>query len=120
MFFSLSRLAEWCGNELPGYLWCSDGCCRLVAVDTSAAAQNQTNPVPFLLISPKEKAPLDQSLKVLLRSNSASVSAGGSLVSGLWADPDPSLPADAAVQKCWRCLLRDDLRPLTQPGKVLR
>lgn len=83
MFFSFSRLAEWCGNELPGYLWCSDGFRRLVAVDTSADAQNQTNPVPFLLISPKEKAPLDQSLKVLLRSNSASVCAGGSLVSGL-------------------------------------
>lgn len=65
------------------YLWCSDGFCRLVAVDTSAEAPHQTNQVPFLLISPKEKAPLDQSLKVLLLSNSASVSAGGSLVPGL-------------------------------------
>lgn len=90
-----------------------------MAVYTSAAIhqKEQTNLVPFVLISPKEKAPLDGIVKVLLESNSASVSAGGLVVS---ADPDPSLATDAVVQKCWQRLLRDDLRPLTRPGKVLQ
>lgn len=88
-----------------------------MAVDTSAAIHcTQTNRVSFVLISPKEKAPPDVTVKVQLESYSASVCAGGLVVSS----PDPYLVTDAVTQKCWQRLLRDDRRPLTKPGKVLR
>lgn len=64
------------------YLWCNDCFYRLVAVDTSADIQvEERNLAPFVLISSKEKAPLDGVVKVLLESNSASVSAGGLVIS---------------------------------------
>lgn len=65
--------------QLLVYLWCNDCFCHLVAVDTSADIQKETNLVPFVPISPKEKAPLNEVVKVLLESNS--VSAGGLVVS---------------------------------------